>query len=142
MLPPVDMQTGLEGGPPPRRWQLPTRLDGSAPSARPASLRAQGAPLQPTAQPRPPCSLRTRVSAHAHFCRPTRLRAPTRLRVRLSPTNRHGDLKQNKRTTTFFEFCAAKEGILLCTDVAARGLDIPHVDWIVQARAQWRSLAL
>jgi len=44
----------------------------------------------------------------------------------------HGDLKQNKRTTTFFDFCAAKEGILLCTDVAARGLDIPHVDWIVQ----------
>merc|ERR1719424_1988187 len=44
----------------------------------------------------------------------------------------HGDLKQNKRTTTFFDFCAAKAGILLCTDVAARGLDIPHVDWIVQ----------
>ncbi|KAL1522854.1 hypothetical protein AB1Y20_017821 [Prymnesium parvum] len=44
----------------------------------------------------------------------------------------HGDQKQNKRTATFFEFCSAKEGILLCTDVAARGLDIPAVDWIIQ----------
>ena len=44
----------------------------------------------------------------------------------------HGGLKQQKRTTTFFEFCNAKKGILLCTDVAARGLDIPAVDWIVQ----------
>ena len=44
----------------------------------------------------------------------------------------HGRQKQSKRTTTFFEFCNADKGILLCTDVAARGLDIPAVDWIVQ----------
>lgn len=44
----------------------------------------------------------------------------------------HGKQKQTKRTTTFFQFCNAESGILLCTDVAARGLDIPAVDWIVQ----------
>ncbi|XP_057543190.1 DEAD-box ATP-dependent RNA helicase 51-like isoform X2 [Amaranthus tricolor] len=44
----------------------------------------------------------------------------------------YGKQKQAKRTTTFFEFIEAKKGILLCTDVAARGLDIPAVDWIVQ----------
>ncbi|XP_002156165.1 uncharacterized protein LOC100198795 isoform X1 [Hydra vulgaris] len=44
----------------------------------------------------------------------------------------HGKQKQQKRTSTFFEFCTAESGILLCTDVAARGLDIPEVDWIVQ----------
>ncbi|XP_071774387.2 ATP-dependent RNA helicase DDX18 isoform X1 [Centroberyx gerrardi] len=44
----------------------------------------------------------------------------------------HGKQKQTKRTTTFFQFCNADSGILLCTDVAARGLDIPEVDWIVQ----------
>lgn len=37
----------------------------------------------------------------------------------------HGKQKQQKRTSTFFEFCQAEKGILLCTDVAARGLDIP-----------------
>merc|ERR1712158_260969 len=37
----------------------------------------------------------------------------------------HGKQKQTKRTTTFFQFCNADSGILLCTDVAARGLDIP-----------------
>jgi ATP-dependent RNA helicase DDX18/HAS1 len=44
----------------------------------------------------------------------------------------HGKQKQKKRTTTFFEFCNAETGTLLCTDVAARGLDIPAVDWIIQ----------
>lgn len=44
----------------------------------------------------------------------------------------HGKQKQQKRTNTFFEFCNAKHGTLICTDVAARGLDIPSVDWIVQ----------
>eukprot|EP01104_Vermistella_antarctica_P009979 TRINITY_DN2630_c0_g1_i1.p1 TRINITY_DN2630_c0_g1~~TRINITY_DN2630_c0_g1_i1.p1 ORF type:complete len:657 (-),score=185.47 TRINITY_DN2630_c0_g1_i1:1634-3604(-) len=44
----------------------------------------------------------------------------------------HGRQKQQKRTNTFFEFTNAKTGILICTDVAARGLDIPAVDWIIQ----------
>lgn len=59
--------------------------------------------------------------------------------VKRPPSQRHsflsglqGKQKQTKRTTTFFQFCNADSGILLCTDVAARGLDIPEVDWIVQ----------
>ena len=44
----------------------------------------------------------------------------------------HGRQKQVKRTTTFFQFQKAKNATLLCTDVAARGLDIPEVDWIIQ----------
>ncbi|KAK7611335.1 putative ATP-dependent RNA helicase has1 [Phyllosticta paracitricarpa] len=42
----------------------------------------------------------------------------------------HGNMKQQKRTNVFFEFCNAKQGILVATDVAARGLDVPNVDWI------------
>lgn len=44
----------------------------------------------------------------------------------------HGTQKQTKRTSTFFKFCRAKNSILFCTDVAARGLDIPSVDWVIQ----------
>lgn len=36
----------------------------------------------------------------------------------------HGKMKQQARTNTFFEFCNAKTGTLICTDVAARGLDV------------------
>jgi ATP-dependent RNA helicase DDX18/HAS1 len=38
----------------------------------------------------------------------------------------HGKQKQQKRTNTFFEFCNAKQGTLICTDVAARGLDVSN----------------
>ena len=44
----------------------------------------------------------------------------------------HGKQKQQKRMSTYFEFCEAPSGVLLCTDVAQRGLDFPDVDWIIQ----------
>ncbi|ETO16642.1 dead box ATP-dependent RNA helicase [Reticulomyxa filosa] len=43
-----------------------------------------------------------------------------------------GDMSQSDRTCTYFAFCNANRGVLLTTDVAARGLDIPGVDWIIQ----------
>lgn len=44
----------------------------------------------------------------------------------------HGKLAQKKRVSTFEKFVELPSGALLCTDVAARGLDVPNVDWIVQ----------
>uniref|UniRef100_A0A1B6ER98 ATP-dependent RNA helicase n=1 Tax=Cuerna arida TaxID=1464854 RepID=A0A1B6ER98_9HEMI len=44
----------------------------------------------------------------------------------------HGKQKQEKRTKTFFQFSNAAEGILLATTLAARGIDIPDVGWILQ----------
>ncbi|GFS14731.1 RNA helicase, partial [Elysia marginata] len=44
----------------------------------------------------------------------------------------HGDMNQKDRSKTFQDFTATTSGVLLCTDVAARGLDLPLVDWIVQ----------
>ncbi|XP_043354737.1 probable ATP-dependent RNA helicase DDX31 isoform X2 [Dermochelys coriacea] len=47
----------------------------------------------------------------------------------------HGNMEQEERTAVFQEFLQCKTGILLCTDVAARGLDLPRVTWIVQYNA-------
>lgn len=47
----------------------------------------------------------------------------------------HGNMSQKDRMTVFQEFRIATSGVLLCTDVAARGLDLPLVDWIVQFTA-------
>lgn len=44
----------------------------------------------------------------------------------------HSGVKQDRRTRVFDEFCSGKIKILFSTDVAARGLDIPGVRWIVQ----------
>ncbi|XP_018614826.1 probable ATP-dependent RNA helicase DDX31 isoform X2 [Scleropages formosus] len=44
----------------------------------------------------------------------------------------HGNMMQEERMEVFKEFSQCKTGILLCTDVAARGLDLPQVTWIVQ----------
>ena len=42
----------------------------------------------------------------------------------------HGGLSQNKRTDVLSKFHSAKAFVLVCTDVAARGLDIPGVSHI------------
>jgi superfamily II DNA/RNA helicase len=47
------------------------------------------------------------------------------------PANAPGSA-QAERTSSFLEFSKCRSGVLLCTDVAARGLDFPAVTTIVQ----------
>ena len=44
----------------------------------------------------------------------------------------HGKMKQLKRMAVFYEFAEAKAMVLFATDIAARGLDFPTVDWVIQ----------
>nr|XP_032516181.1 probable ATP-dependent RNA helicase pitchoune [Danaus plexippus plexippus] len=44
----------------------------------------------------------------------------------------HGKMNQSDRTDTINKFYNAQKMALFCTDLAARGLDIPEVNWIVQ----------
>lgn len=45
----------------------------------------------------------------------------------------HGRQSQQKRLDVFQTFAAkTQSAILLCTDIAARGVDFPAVDWVIQ----------
>ena len=44
----------------------------------------------------------------------------------------HGKQKQSLRASITQRFTSANNAYLFCTDVAARGLDFPLVDWVIQ----------
>jgi len=59
-----------------------------------------------------------------------------RLAVRLMKENHsasaiHGDLRQNKRERVMHAFRQGRYRIMVATDVAARGLDVPHVQHVI-----------
>ena len=43
----------------------------------------------------------------------------------------HGDLRQNKRDKVIKSFREGKYRVLVATDIAARGLDIPHIEHVI-----------
>ncbi|RIB05774.1 P-loop containing nucleoside triphosphate hydrolase protein [Gigaspora rosea] len=47
----------------------------------------------------------------------------------------HGKQKQTKRVEIFNKFSSLKHAYLFATDIAARGLDFPAVDWVIQVDA-------
>ncbi len=77
-------------------------------------------------------NLKKKVMVFFSSCNSVKYHAELLNYIDIPVSDIHGKQKQQRRTTTFFEFCKADRGILLCTDVAARGLDIPAVDWIIQ----------
>ena len=44
----------------------------------------------------------------------------------------YGRQKQMKRMAIYEDFCRKKAAVLICTDIAARGLDFPSVNWVIQ----------
>ncbi|KAF8878069.1 P-loop containing nucleoside triphosphate hydrolase protein [Infundibulicybe gibba] len=47
----------------------------------------------------------------------------------------HGKQKQSARLTMYNKFTSSSHAVLFATDIAARGLDFPSVDWVLQLDA-------
>ena len=47
----------------------------------------------------------------------------------------HGKQKQTKRLAIYQRFLTCSHSVLFATDIAARGLDFPSVDWVIQLDA-------
>lgn len=71
-------------------------------------------------------NLKKKVIVFFSSCNSVKYHAELLNYIDLPVLDLHGKQKQQKRTNTFFEFCNAKQGTLICTDVAARGLDVSH----------------
>lgn len=56
----------------------------------------------------------------------------TRLRPGLPVLALYGTMHQMKRMSVYEEFCEKETAVLFATDIAARGLDFPNIDWVLQ----------
>ncbi|KAK9883211.1 hypothetical protein WA026_001402 [Henosepilachna vigintioctopunctata] len=68
------------------------------------------------------------------FCSTCNNTVRTALMIRnlgLAAVPLHGQMSQNKRLAALNKFKAKSRSILISTDVASRGLDIPHVDVVI-----------
>jgi len=52
-------------------------------------------------------------------------------RVGLSCTTLHGDKEQHERATLLGDFKTGKTKVLIATDISARGIDVPNVDFVI-----------
>lgn len=44
----------------------------------------------------------------------------------------HGKMKQSRRMLVYYDYLKKPSAVLFATDIAARGLDFPSVDWVLQ----------
>lgn len=80
------------------------------------------------------CHKRKKIIVFLTTCKQVRFihLAFFRLRPGFSVLALHGGMHQMKRMSVYEQFCEEESAVLFATDIAARGLDFPSVDWVVQ----------
>ena len=53
----------------------------------------------------------------------------------------HSKMGQHQRMATYDEFCRKERALLIATDLCARGMDFPGVDWVVQVFTQFNTFS-
>lgn len=78
--------------------------------------------------------LKSKVLVFFSSCRQVQFAYETfrRMRPGISLLSLHGKQKQAKRLQIFNDFTKTQHAFLFATDIAARGLDFPRVDWVIQ----------
>lgn len=81
--------------------------------------------------------LKSKVLVFFSSCRQVQFAYETfrRMRPGTSLLSLHGKQKQVKRLQIFNDFTKTQHAILFATDIAARGLDFPQIDWVLQVDA-------
>ncbi|KAI9497327.1 P-loop containing nucleoside triphosphate hydrolase protein [Zychaea mexicana] len=78
--------------------------------------------------------LQSKTIVFMSSCKQTRFvyEAFCKLQPGISLLHLHGKQKQTKRVEIFRKFTTTQHAVLFSTDIAARGLDFPAVDWVLQ----------
>ncbi|PVU88733.1 hypothetical protein BB559_005423 [Furculomyces boomerangus] len=78
--------------------------------------------------------LKTRTLVFLSSCKQVRFVYETfcKLQPGIPLLHLHGKQKQMARVHVFERFMRMQYGLMFCTDIAARGLDFPAVDWVIQ----------
>ncbi len=56
----------------------------------------------------------------------------TKMHTGMTTLALYGTMNQIRRMTVYDDFCRKQHAVLFATDIAARGLDFPSVNWVIQ----------
>ncbi|KAL5010301.1 hypothetical protein ScPMuIL_012606 [Solemya velum] len=78
--------------------------------------------------------LKSKILVFVSCCKQVKMVFETMRRLRPGVTilELHGGMNQLKRVDVYNKFCRKQNAVLFATDIAARGLDIPAVNWVIQ----------